>query len=56
MYGFPELTDLAAQVEQLIKETQSIDAIAAELQALVDMVRRIGWAEIETHPMAGVHS
>jgi signal transduction histidine kinase/CheY-like chemotaxis protein/HPt (histidine-containing phosphotransfer) domain-containing protein len=56
MYGYPQLTELAARVEQLIKETQSIDAIAAELQALVDMVRRIGWAEIETHPMAGVHS
>jgi CheY-like chemotaxis protein len=55
MYGFPELTDLAAQVEQLIKETQSIDAIAAELQALVDMVRRIGCDPSAASPAEGVH-
>jgi signal transduction histidine kinase/DNA-binding response OmpR family regulator len=55
MYGYPELTELAARVEQLLKETQSIEAVAEELQSLVDMVRRIGCDQIEAHPMEGVH-
>ncbi len=51
MYGYPELTDLATSVEQRIKEMQSVEAVALELETLVDMVQQIGCDQAETRPV-----
>ena len=40
-YGFPQITDAAAAAEQRIKVSDSLDAIAAHIRLLIDLIRRI---------------
>jgi signal transduction histidine kinase/HPt (histidine-containing phosphotransfer) domain-containing protein len=57
VFGFTNLTDSAARIEQEIEDTKSIEAVAAEIQALADMIRHIeGYAEpvSKTTPRTGV--
>jgi CheY-like chemotaxis protein len=40
MFGFDELSDSAGRIEQSIEDTKTIEAVAAEIQALADMIRQ----------------
>jgi len=57
VFGFTELTESAARVEQLIEETKSVEAAAAEIRALADMIRHIERAKapiVDSVPPNGV--
>lgn len=40
-YGFPQITAAAAAAEQRIKVSDSLDAIAAHIRLLIDLIRRV---------------
>ena len=41
LYGFMPITDQAALAEQHLKESNKLDAIAADVESLVDLMRRV---------------
>ncbi|HZK79412.1 MAG TPA: PAS domain-containing protein, partial [Humisphaera sp.] len=50
-YGFPDMTDLAARVEQSIKDEQAIDIISEQIAELTAFVRRVdGYANDAEKP------
>jgi hypothetical protein len=54
MYGFGELTTYTQRLETLIEQTKSVEAITADLQALVEMIQRIEGYPMGSIPAAGV--
>ena len=55
MYGFGELTESAGRIERLIDEMKSVEAIGAELQALLGMVQRIEGYPVGAMPIVGAN-
>jgi signal transduction histidine kinase/CheY-like chemotaxis protein/HPt (histidine-containing phosphotransfer) domain-containing protein len=49
-YGFPEVTESAAQAERSIRDGQPIENIRRDLEALIEMVRGIGGYNREHEP------
>ena len=40
-YGFPEITALASEAENLLREGGSVDSVALAVRSLIDLVRRV---------------
>jgi PAS domain S-box-containing protein len=41
MYGFPQITDLAAEAEQRVRESESLERIRDDVDALVRLIRSV---------------
>ncbi len=39
-YGYPALSDAAAQLERAVKECQPLDAVRQQLESLIDLCQR----------------